>query len=296
MKNTVFTGAGVAIVTPFYPDGSINYDMFGKLIDFQIENKTDAIIVCGTTGESACLSCEEHSELLKFAVKKVNKRVPVIAGTGSNDTAYSIKLSHEAQEIGADALLCVTPFYNKTSQDGLVAHFTAIADSVDIPVILYNVPSRTGLNIKPETYKKLSKHPNIVAAKEANGDISSIAKTISLCGDDLDIYSGNDDQIAAIMALGGKGVISVFSNVMPRECHELTQAMLDGDYKKGVSMQLKYLELMNALFMDVSPIPVKAALKMMGMDCGIGRLPLVELSDSAHKTLYECMKKYSLAE
>ena len=229
-KTTIFKGSAVAIVTPFNEDGSVNYPELGKLIDFQIDNGTDAIVSCGTTGESATLSEQEHIEVIKFTVEKVNKRVPVIAGTGSNDTAFSIKLSKEAEVLGVDALLLVTPYYNKTSQKGLIESFTAVANSVTIPCILYNVPSRTGVNILPETYLELSKISNIVAVKEANHDISSVAKTISLCGDSLDVYSGEDSQTLPIMALGGKGVISVFSNIMPKEMNSHCSAMRDENY------------------------------------------------------------------
>ena len=221
MRNEIFTGSGVAIITPMHEDGSVNYPALEKLIEFQIENGTDAIISCGTTGESATLSHEEHCEVLRFTIEKVNHRVPVIAGTGSNDTAYAITLSQEAEKMGADALLVVTPYYNKASQHGLVKHFFAVADAVSVPIILYNIPSRTGCSIKPETYVELCKHPNIVATKEATGDISHIAKVVALCGDRLTVYSGNDDQTLPILALGGKGVISVIANLCPQMSHEL---------------------------------------------------------------------------
>ncbi|MDD5924410.1 MAG: 4-hydroxy-tetrahydrodipicolinate synthase [Clostridia bacterium] len=294
MKKVIFEGAAVALVTPMYEDGSVNYDVYEKLVDFQIENGTDALVVMGTTGESVCMHNEERERLVDITVQKAKGKVPIIVGTGSNDTNYSIMRSKKAEALGADAVLCVTPYYNKTSQDGLVQHYNMIADSVDIPVILYNVPSRTGVNIKPETYYKLSKHPNIVATKEANGDISSVAKTISLCGDDLTVYSGNDDQTVPLMSLGAKGVISVFSNIMPRECHALTQAMLNSDIREGSRLQLKYLELMNALFMDVNPIPVKAAMNLLGYNCGNCRMPLVPMADGELEKLKNCMKKYGL--
>ncbi|MDD5953140.1 MAG: 4-hydroxy-tetrahydrodipicolinate synthase, partial [Oscillospiraceae bacterium] len=248
MKKTIFTGAGVALITPMHEDGSVNYDMLGQLIDFQIENGTDAIISCGTTGESATLNDEEHCEVLAYTIRKVNKRIPVIAGTGSNDTAYAVKLSQHAEELGADGLLMVTPYYNKTSQAGLIQHYYHVADRVNTPIILYNVPSRTGCNIQPETYLELSKHPNIVAAKEANGNIAAIAKTISLCGDDLTIYSGNDDQVVPILSLGGKGVISVFSNIMPQQMHQICAEYLNGNTDKSREMMLHYLDLMDGLF------------------------------------------------
>ncbi len=294
MKNTVFTGAGVAIITPMNADGSINYDEFGRIIDFQIDNGTDAIIVCGTTGESATMTDEEHVECIRYCVDRVNKRVPVIAGTGSNDTKYAVDLSKEAEKLGADALLVVTPYYNKTSQRGLVAHFTAIADSVNVPIILYNVPSRTGVNIALDTYAELSKHKNIAAVKEASGNISAIAKIFEKCGDDLDVYSGNDDQIVPIMALGGKGVISVLSNVAPRETHQLAQLCLDNNIAEAAKMQIKYLELMNNLFIDVNPIPVKEAMNMMGFKAGECRLPLLKMEQSKIDALAASMKKAGL--
>ncbi len=294
MKNTVFTGAGVAIITPMNADGSINYDEFGRIIDFQIDNDTDAIIVCGTTGESATMTDEEHVECIRYCVNRVNKRVPVIAGTGSNDTKYAVDLSKEAEKLGADALLVVTPYYNKTSQRGLAAHFTAIADSVNVPIILYNVPSRTGVNIALDTYAELSKHKNIAAVKEASGNISAIAKIFEKCGDDLDVYSGNDDQIVPIMALGGKGVISVLSNVAPRETHQIAQLCLDNNVAEAAKMQIKYLELMNNLFIDVNPIPVKEAMNMMGFKAGECRLPLLKMEQSKIDALAASMKKAGL--
>jgi len=294
MKKTIFTGSGVAIVTPFGNDGKINYDLFGKLIDRQIENNTDAIIVCGTTGESPVLNHQEHSDAIHFVVDCVGGRVPVISGTGSNDTAYGLELSNEAEKAGVDALLMVTPYYNKSSQSGLIRHYNYIADRVSTPIILYNVPSRTGVDIKPETYLELSKHERIVAAKEANGDISALAKTIALCGDNLDIYSGNDDQITAFMSLGAKGVISVISNVIPKITHDIVYKYLDGDAKGSAELQLEYLELCNNIFIDVNPIPVKEALVMMGFDVGECRMPLAPLSDSARQTLKNSLKKYNL--
>ena len=294
MNNTVFTGAGVAIVTPMYPDGSINYEQFGANIDLQIAGGTDAIIVCGTTGESSTMTDEEHIECIRFTVERVNKRIPVIAGTGSNDTAYAIELSQEAERVGADALLLVTPYYNKTSQRGLVAHFTAIADSVNIPIILYNVQSRTGMNMTIQTYVELAKHRNIVAVKEASGNIGYVAKIAGECGDSLDIYSGNDDMIVPIMSLGGKGVISVLSNVMPKETHEIAQACLDNDFAKAGKLQLEYLELINNLFIDVNPIPVKEAMNLMGLNCGECRMPLYKMSEGDIETLRGSLKKYNL--
>lgn len=296
MKKTVFTGAGVAIITPMHDDGSVNYEKLKEVIDFQIENKTDAIIICGTTGESATMSHQEHKDVIKFTVDYVNKRIPVIAGTGSNETYFAAELSMFAEEAGADALLLVTPYYNKTSQEGLVAHYNYIADRVNIPIILYSVPSRTGLNITPETCKKLSEHKNIVAIKEASGNISQIAKIAELCGDDLQIYSGNDDQIVPIMALGAKGVISVLSNVCPKETHDICQEFLDGNTEKSLKLQLEYLELINNLFCEVNPTPVKEAMNMMGMEVGPCRLPLVRPTEANRQKLYNSLKKHGLVK
>ena len=294
MKPVIFEGAGVAIATPMYSDGSVNYDVLSQLVDFQINNKTDAIIVCGTTGEAKTMNTDEHIKVIKFVVDEVRGRVPVIAGAGSNDTAYGVNLAEESVNCGADALLLVTPYYNKTSQEGLISHYNFIADRAKKPIILYNVPSRTGMNILPETYAQLAKHPMIVASKEANGDISALAKSIELCGDNLSFYSGNDDQTTAFMALGGKGVVSVLSNIMPLEAHNIAQAALDGDFKKSAELQIKYLEICQALFCDVNPIPVKAALNMMGFDVGECRMPLYHLSETNYKKLEKCMKKYGL--
>ncbi len=294
MKNTIFTGSAVAIVTPMFEDGTINYEKFAEIIEEQIAGHTDAIVVCGTTGESAVMTDDEHKECIRFCVEKVAKRVPVIAGTGSNDTAYAIQLSKEAEELGADALLLVTPYYNKTSQRGLVAHFTAIADSVNLPIILYNVPSRTGVNISVDTYKKLSAHKNIVAAKEASGSISAVAEIAAQT--DLDIYSGNDDQIVPIMSLGGKGVISVLANCCPEETHDMVQYCLDGDYKKAAELQLKYLEFTNNLFIDVNPIPVKEAMNIMGKNVGECRLPMVRMEEEKIAKLFSSMEKLGLTK
>ena len=294
MKKLVFTGSGVALVTPMKKDGSINYEVLGDLIEFHINNGTDAIIACATTGESPVLNHEEHCEAIQFIVNQVKKRVPVIASSGSNDTNYAVELSRSAQELGADALLMVTPYYNKTSQAGLVKHYNYVADRVDLPIILYNVPSRTGCNIKPETYLELSKHPNIVATKEANGDISSVAKTISLCGDDLTVYSGEDNQTLPILVLGGKGVISVFANILPHVMHQICADYFAGDIVSSRKAFLKHFELMDELFMDVNPIPVKAAMKMIGTDCGDCRLPLTTMNDEALQKLACVLKKYEL--
>ncbi len=294
MKNTIFTGSGVAIVTPMNADGSINYDELGRLIDFNIDNGTDAIIVCGTTGESSTMTDDEHKECIRYAVERTAKRVPVIAGTGSNDTAYAIALSKEAQELGADAVLVVTPYYNKTSQAGLIAHFTAIADSINIPVVLYNIPSRTNINIAIETFVELAKHPNIVAVKEAGGNINYFAKIIEACGDTLDVYSGDDGMTVPVMSLGGKGVISVLANIMPKETHNLCQLCLNNDFAQAGKEQIRLLDIMNNLFIDVNPIPIKEALNLMGMNAGPCRMPLVSMSDKARETLRVSMKKMNL--
>lgn len=294
MKPIVFTGAAVAIVTPMNEDGSINFDRLGELIDFNIENGTDAVVICGTTGESATMTDEEHIECIRYAVERTAKRVPVIAGTGSNHTEYAVNLSKKAEELGADALLCVTPYYNKTSQAGLVAHFKAIAGAVRLPIILYSVPSRTGVNITPETCLELSKVPNIVAVKEASGNISQIAKIAAMCGDELHIYSGNDDQIVPIMSLGGKGVISVLSNCCPKETHEICSLCLEGNFAEANRRFLSMLDLANALFCDVNPIPVKFALNRMGFDVGGCRMPLVEMSDKNKEYLSGVLAKHGL--
>lgn len=284
MKKTIFTGAGVAIVTPMNPDLSINWELLGTLIDDQIAHGTDAIVIAGTTGEASTMTDEEHVQSIRFAVERTAGRVPVVVGAGSNHTDYALWLSREAKQAGADALLHVTPYYNKTSQAGLVRHFMTLADATDLPVILYNVPSRTGVNIQPKTYQELCKHPNITATKEASGNLSQIAMIRSLCGDELDIYSGNDDQIVPILSLGGKGVISVLSNVAPRQTHDICQLYFDGKVRESADLQIKLLPLINALFCDVNPIPVKEAVCMMGWDAGMCRLPLVEL-DPEHKEL-----------
>lgn len=292
MKNSIFTGTGVAIITPFNKDGSVNYNKLEELIEEQIAGNTDAIVICGTTGESATLTGEEHLDCIKFAIDKVNKRIPVIAGTGSNDTAYATEMSIDAEKAGADGLLLVTPYYNKTSQKGLIAHFLHTADAVNIPIILYNVPSRTGCKIEINTYKELSKHKNIVAAKEASGDISIVAKLAAET--DLDIYSGNDDQVVPIMSLGGIGVISVASNIIPKEMHQMTQYCLDGDFAKARELQLKYLKLINALFCDVNPIPIKEAMNILGKEVGDCRLPLVRPEESKIEVIKNALKDSGL--
>ena len=294
MANHIFTGSGVALITPMNSDGSVNYPVLADLLEFHVANKTDAIIACGTTGEAATLSEKEHCEVLAFVAEKINGRVPVIAGTGSNDTSTAVMLSKEAQKYGIDALLTVTPYYNKTSQAGLIKHFNVIADSVALPVILYNVPSRTGCNIQAKTYAELCKHPNIVAAKEASGDISQVALIRSLCGDKLDIYSGNDDQTVPFMSLGALGVISVFANICPEEMHNICQLCLDNDFAEAQKLHFHYLELMNILFSDVNPIPVKTAMNLFGFEAGECRLPLVPMSTAGYHNLKDCLAKYDL--
>ena len=294
MKKTIFTGAGVAIVTPMNPDESINFDRLGQIIDNQIENGTDAIVICGTTGESATMTDQEHVDCIEYAVKRVNGRVPVIAGAGSNHTSYAVWMSKEAKRVGADALLHVTPYYNKTSQTGLIRHFNAVADATDLPIILYNVPSRTGVNITPATYRELAKHLNIVAAKEASSNISQIAQIAQACGDELDLYSGNDDQIVPLLSLGAKGVISVLSNIMPRETHDICRLFFEGKIAESRALQLKLLPLINALFSDVNPIPVKEAMNMMGWECGECRLPLVSMQPQAKEHLRVLMQEQGL--
>jgi len=296
MKKPVFTGASVAIVTPFTADNKIHFEEFGRIIDFQIENGTDAITVCGTTGESACMTDDEHRECIEYCIDRVAGRVPVIAGTGSNDTAYAIELSKHAAKAGADALLLVTPYYNKATQKGLIKHYNMIADAVDIPCMLYNVPSRTGCGFTADTYKELSKHPNIVAAKEANGNITSIARTRALCGDNLDIYSGNDDQIIPVLSLGGKGVISVLSNVAPQQTHDMCQLFFEGKTAEAAAMQIKMMGLVDALFADVNPIPVKKAMNMLGWKAGPCRLPLVEPDDKVVDLLRTQMTRCGISK
>ena len=289
----IFTGSGVAIITPFTKEG-VDYDSFGALIDFQINNGTDAIIVCGTTGEASTMPDSEHLAVIGYAVKKVNGRVPVIAGTGSNDTKHCIELSLAAQDLGADALLIVTPYYNKANQKGLEAHYIAVADTVNIPIILYNVPSRTGMKISVASVKKLSAHKNIVAIKEASGDISFGAQLMAECGDLIDVYSGNDDCVVPLMSLGTKGVISVVANVMPQQTHDMVQKYLDGDVLGSRKIQLDMLDLINALFIEVNPIPVKTAVNLMGMNGGELRMPLCEMAEGNLDVLKSAMKKHGL--
>lgn len=293
MKEILFEGCGTAIATPFTEDG-VNFEEFGRLLEEQIENEVDAIIVCGTTGEASTMTKEERKETIKFAIDVINKRTKVIAGTGSNNTKDAIEMSKYAESVGADGILVVTPYYNKTTQKGLVAHYTEIAKNVNLPIILYSVPSRTGVNILPETCVELSKIKNIVAIKEASGNISQIAKIASLCGDNLHIYSGNDDQIIPVLSLGGKGVISVLSNVMPKYTHNMVKSYLDGDVKEACKMQLEVLDLVDSLFSEVNPIPVKYALNLKGYNFGIPRLPLIELSEENKEKMKKVMQKHSL--
>lgn len=293
MKELIFKGCGTAIVTPFTEDG-VNFEEFGKLIENQIENKIDAIIVCGTTGESATMTEQERKETIKYAIEKVAKRTKVVVGTGSNNTKSAIEMSKFAEEAGADALLVVTPYYNKTTQKGLIMHYTAIAEAVKLPIIMYSVPSRTGVNIAPETCKELAKIENIVAIKEASGNISQVAKIASLCGDNLAIYSGNDDQIIPVLSLGGKGVISVLSNIMPKYTHDMCYKYFEGNVSEALKMQLDVIDLCDALFSEVNPIPAKYALNLMGYNFGKPRMPLIELSDLNKEILKQVMGKHKL--
>ena len=288
-KNTIFTGAATAVITPLTENG-VDYPAFKKLLNWQVEQGIDALVICGTTGEGSTLSDKEHKEVLQFALDVVAGRVPMIAGTGSNDTAYAISLTKFACSIGYDAVLLVTPYYNKTTQKGLIASFSAIADVSTKPVILYNVPSRTGVNIEPATYAALAEHPQICAIKEANGNLSKIVETAALVGDKLDIYSGNDDQIVPILACGGKGVISVLSNVAPKETALMCKKFFDGDVVGAMEMQKKYLPLVNALFCEVNPIPAKAAMAAMGFCENYLRLPLVTMEDAHREVLLQCMR------
>lgn len=294
MKNRVFEGAATAIITPFYPDGGIDFDSFGRLIDFQIESGIDAIVAAGTTGEGSTLTDEEHRAVIEFCVKRAAKRVPIIAGTGSNDIQYAKELTRAACELGADAMLLVTPYYNKATQAGLIKSFSEIADVSDKPCILYNVPSRTGCNILPETAAVLSHHPNIVGIKEASGNISQIAETARQTDDDFSIYSGNDDQIVPVMSLGGSGVISVLSNLLPKETSDMCKRCLKGDYKSAAKMQLDYLPLVSALFSEVNPIPAKAAMAAMGYGSNTLRLPLTSIEKTHAEVLYKEMKNYNI--
>ena len=293
MKKIIFKGCGTAIVTPFNENG-VNFEEFGKLIEDQIQNKVDALIVCGTTGEASTMTKEEKEETIKFAIQKVNKRVPVIAGTGGNCTANVVEMTKFAEKVGVDAVLIVTPYYNKTTQEGLVAHYKAIAKETSLPIILYSVPGRTGVNILPETCKKLSEIENVVAIKEASGNLSQVAEIASLCRDNLWIYSGNDDQILPVLSLGGLGVISVLSNVAPKYTHDMVQNFFDGKIEESKNMQLDSIGLVNALFSEVNPIPVKAALNLMGYNFGEPRLPLIPMSENKKAILKGEMEKMKI--
>jgi 4-hydroxy-tetrahydrodipicolinate synthase len=293
MKKPIFRGAGVAIITPYTEDG-VNFPELGRIIEDQIKKGTDAIVITGTTGESATMTDEEHRATIKFAVDQVKGRIPVIAGTGSNETAYAVELSQYAEKVGADAVLVVTPYYNKCTQRGLLAHYMAVADAINIPIVLYDVPSRTGVGITTETYVKLAKHPNIVAVKEANGDLSKILRLRAAVGDDLVLYSGNDDQIVPILSLGGQGVISVLSNVAPQETHDMCQAYFDGDTEKAMKMQIGYADLIDALFCEVNPIPVKVAMRKLGYAAGPLRMPLCEMEPEHEKQLEAALRNHGL--
>jgi len=291
---SIFTGSGVAICTPFDKAGKFNNEAYDKLINFQISQGTDAIIACGTTGEATTLSNDEHIEVVRQAVVSVGKRVPVIAGAGGNDTALCIEMAKAVSKAGADAVMCVTPYYNKTSQKGLVQHFTAIAAAVDAPIMLYNVPARTALNMLPKTVYEVSKIPNIVATKEASGDITQIAEVIERCGDNIAVYSGNDNDVVPVLSLGGKGIVSVAANIAPAKVHNMAKSYLSGDIETARKLQLELLPLIRLLFADVSPMPVKAALNMMGFDVGQCRLPLVTIENSLHDKLKQEMTRCGL--
>lgn len=293
MKKQIFNGCGTAIVTPFNENG-IDFESYGKLIDYQIENGVSAIIACGTTGEAATMTSEEKKAVISYTVEKVAKRVPVIVGTGSNNTEAAIASSKEAEALGADGLLVVTPYYNKCTQAGLVKHYTKIANSTNLPIIVYSVKSRTGVNIEPKTAYELSKVSNIFAIKEASGDLSQIAKIKALCGDNLDIYSGNDDQVAAIYAVGGIGVISVLSNVLPKETSTMCKLFSEDNFKEGSKMQLKYIELISSLFCEVNPIPVKYALSQIGYNVGTPRLPLTEITEEGKEKVNRALKNLNI--
>ena len=293
MKKCIFTGSGVAVVTPFTEDG-VDFEKLGELLEYHISEKTDAIIICGTTGEASTMLDDEHISVIEYAVKRINGRLPVIAGTGSNDTRHAVNLSKKAEEVGADAILSVTPYYNKTTQQGLYEHFKIIAENLHIPVILYNVPSRTNLNINPETLQKLSRIDNIVGIKECN--LNQAGEVINLCGDDFTVYSGEDGLVLPIMSLGGKGVISVMANIIPRDTHDMVEKFLVGDIEGSRKIQLKAMELIRALFIEVSPIPIKEAMNLLGMNVGKCRLPLVEMSAGNRDILIKAMKKYGLIQ
>ena len=293
----IFKGAGVALVTPFHEDESVNYEALGELVEFQLAGHTDAIIVCGTTGEPSTMTEEERTSVIKFVVEKVNKRIPVIAGTGCNNTKSTVEASKRAEELGVDGLLVVTPYYNKATQEGLFLHYKAIADAVNIPIIMYNVPSRTGLNILPETAVRIAREcKNVVGIKEASGNISQIATLAALSKGELDIYSGNDDEVVPILSLGGKGVISVLSNIAPQDTHDMVMEYLEGDRNRALELQLKYVDVIHALFCEVNPIPAKAALNLMGKNAGVLRLPLTEMSEKNKAVLKAQMERAGLIQ
>ena len=289
MKKRIFTGTATAIVTPFAQDRSVDYPALERLLEFQIKNGINAIVVCGTTGEASTLSDDEHRKVIEFAIEKVKGRVPVIAGVGSNDTAYAVELSKFAESAGADALLHVNPYYNKTSHGGLIKHYFTIADSTGLPVMIYNVPSRTGMNITPAAYKDLSKHENLVAVKEANGDMQSVVRTRALCGDDLDFYTGEDHNIVTMLSLGGYGAVSVLSNILPKETGDICRFFFEGKIKESAALQIKYSSLIDALFCEPNPIPVKTAMMMMGLCGGHLRLPLCEMDETNAAGLRKAM-------
>lgn len=295
MKKPIFRGAGVAIITP-YTESGINFPELGRIIEDQIKNHTDAIIIAGTTGESATMTVEEHKEAIRFTVEQVKGRVPVIAGTGSNETRIAVEFTQFAGKVGADAALVVTPYYNKCTQNGLVAHYTRIADSADIPLVLYDVPSRTGVSIKAETYAKLARHPRIAAVKEANGDLSAILRLRAACGDEIVLYSGNDDQIVPILSLGGQGVISVLSNVAPQATHDICQLYFDGKVQESAKLQIEYADLIDALFCEVNPIPVKVAMRKMGWAAGPLRMPLSEMEPANEAKLEQALRAHGLIQ
>lgn len=295
MKKVIFRGVGTAVITPMKENGEINYPVFRELLDRQVDGGADAVVVAGTTGENATLDDEEHLELVEFAVKEIAGRIPVIGGAGSNNTAHAVWMSRECERIGVDGLLHVTPYYNKTSQEGLYRHFKACAQASGLPIILYNVPSRTGVNILPETYRRLSEIDNIAGCKEASGNFSQMAGIAALCGEKLTIYSGNDDQITSSLALGTQGVISVMGNLLPRETHDICQAYFDGNCERSRRLQVKYMGLIEALFMDVNPIPVKQAMRAMGFAVGECRLPLCDMDEAKTERLRQVLKEYGLA-
>lgn len=295
IKNTIFKGAATALITPF-KDGQVDYAALENILEFQIAGGIDALVVCGTTGEPATLDDDEHKKVIEFAIEKVNHRVPIIAGTGSNNTQYAIELSRFCEKAGADGLLLVTPYYNKCSQKGIVSHFNAVADSVNIPCIVYNVPGRTGFCISIDSYKQIAKHENIVATKEASGNLLLMMEVLEACGDDINMYSGDDQQIVPLMSMGAIGVVSVFSNVMPGEAHRITKLCLDGDFKTAAQLQLKYLRLMNGLFMQVNPIPVKTAMAKMGYCGNEFRMPLCPMDASDDEKLFALMREQGLCK